>query len=186
MIGDPVVTVLRREIAAQQPVDARHAASITQFLAALDRLPDPLNEEADPVHVTGSAIVVGDQGTLLHRHKRLGLWIQPGGHIEPGETPWDAAMRETREETGLDPRHPDGGPRLVHVDVHDGGRGHTHLDTRYLLHAQGTPRPGADESPEVAWFPWGAAIDRADLGLAGALRALAPDFNIDEDTRRPG
>lgn len=178
MIGDPVVELLRREIAGQTAVDDRHAESITRFLTALDVLARPFDEHADPTHVTGSAVVVGPRGTILHRHKRLGLWIQPGGHIEPGETPWDAAVRETREETGLAARHPEGGPVLVHVDVHDGGRGHTHLDTRYLLHALGDPRPGASESPDVAWFGWEEAIARADLGLAGALRALAATGDI--------
>ena len=178
MIGDPVVDLLRREIAAQTPVDERHAASIDRFLAALDVLPRPFDADADPTHVTGSAVVVGPRGTILHRHKRLGLWIQPGGHLDPGETPWDAAVRETREETGLSARHPNGGPVLVHVDVHDGGRGHTHLDTRYLLHADGEPRPGVSESPDVAWFGWDEAIARADLGLAGALRALAASGGI--------
>jgi ADP-ribose pyrophosphatase YjhB (NUDIX family) len=38
---------------------------------------------------------------VLHRHRVLGIWVQPGGHIDSGETPWDAAVRETAEETGL-------------------------------------------------------------------------------------
>src|SRR5688500_10821251 len=38
---------------------------------------------------------------LLHWHRRLGLWLPPGGHIDPGELPDEAAVRETLEETGL-------------------------------------------------------------------------------------
>ena len=66
------------------------------------RLDDPLSQEAGPVHVTGSGFVVGPRGVVLLKHKRLGFWLQPGGHIDPGETPWDAAKRECCEETGLD------------------------------------------------------------------------------------
>ena len=38
---------------------------------------------------------------VLHLHKRLKIWLQPGGHIEAGETPWDAACREAREEGNI-------------------------------------------------------------------------------------
>jgi ADP-ribose pyrophosphatase YjhB (NUDIX family) len=40
------------------------------------------------VHITASAIVVSDAGdkVALHMHKRLNMWLQPGGHIEAGET----------------------------------------------------------------------------------------------------
>ena len=38
---------------------------------------------------------------LLVKHKKLGKWIQPGGHIEMNEDPEEAAIRETFEETGL-------------------------------------------------------------------------------------
>lgn len=163
---------LRAAVAARRPVDAREAASIERFTAELARLERPFDEHADPVHVTASAIVVGPRGTVLHRHKRLGLWLQPGGHVEPGEHPADAALREVAEETGLRGVHPAEGPRLVHVDVHDGGRGHTHLDLRFLTHADGEPAPPDGESPDVRWFAWDEAIALADPGLVGALRAL--------------
>jgi 8-oxo-dGTP pyrophosphatase MutT (NUDIX family) len=162
-------------VVARAPVDERERFSIDLFAEHVPRLVRPYDEDADPVHVTASAIVVGARGVVLHLHKRLGLWLQPGGHIEAGETPAEGALREAREETGLDVDHPAGGPRLVHVDVHPGPKGHTHLDVRYLLEAgDGEPAPAAGESPDARWFGWDAAIEVADAGLAGALRHLRP------------
>lgn len=168
---------IRVAVAAREPVDEREAASQRRFLVELDRLERPFDERADPVHVTASAIVVtpDHDAVILHLHKRLGLWLQPGGHIDPGETPADAALREVREETGLgDARHAVDPPVVMHVDVHPGPKGHTHLDVRYLVHASGEPCPVGDESPDVRWFSWAEALAVADPGLAGALRALAP------------
>jgi len=152
------------------PADAREKQARTRILDALDRLPRPFDEEADLVHVTGSAVVVGRRGTVLHLHKRLHRWMQPGGHLDPDEAPWDAARRESEEETGLVLRHPPEGPRLIHVDVHDAAKGHTHLDLRYLLLAPDEdPAPPPGESPEARWYSWGDAIAVADAALRGAL-----------------
>src|SRR5262245_8836450 len=124
---------LYTQLSPREAVDEREARSLERFRSELLRLESPFDEHADPVHVTGSAIVVGARGVVLHRHKRLGMWLPPGGHSNAGEQPWDAALREVREETGLPVRHPVGGPQLVHVDVHRGPKGHTHLDLRYLV-----------------------------------------------------
>ena len=94
------------------------------------------------------------------------------GHLDPGEAPSDAALRESQEETGLELTHPVGGPRLIHVDVHDAAHGHTHLDLRYLLVAPDRdPAPLPGESPEARWFGWDEADAVADEALVGALRA---------------
>jgi 8-oxo-dGTP pyrophosphatase MutT (NUDIX family) len=164
-------------VTGRTPVDRREARSRHQILAALGRLPHPFDEQADPTHLTASAIVIGPKGVLLHRHKRLGLWLQPGGHIEPGETPWEAARREAMEETGLELKWPSAQhpPPLAHVDVHAAANSHTHLDLRYLLAPAGddTPDPPAGESQDVRWFGWDEAIALADPGLRGLLADLA-------------
>jgi 8-oxo-dGTP pyrophosphatase MutT (NUDIX family) len=172
-------TELLAAVTARTPVDEREAESIERVVVELARLERPFDEHADPVHVTGSAIVVHrDRGVVLHLHKRMGRWFQPGGHLDPGESPADAALREAVEETGLAAlRHPFDGPRLVHVDAHDGPKGHFHLDVRYLIEAptpdDPTPPPG--ESPDCRWFGWEEAIAVADAGLVGALEVLRTD-----------
>lgn len=176
-MADARVAALLAAVAAlPPPVDARESESRARLVSELGRLAAPFDEDADPVHVTTSAVVVGPRGTVLHRHKRLGVWLQPGGHVDGDEDPGAGAVREVGEETGLDVEHPDGGPRLVHVDVHEGGRGHVHLDLRYLLlGGDQDPAPPAGESPDVRWFGWEDAIAVADPGLVGALVALRPD-----------
>jgi 8-oxo-dGTP pyrophosphatase MutT (NUDIX family) len=165
----PVVT-LRALVSDHSPVSAREAAAKERFLSELDRLDDPCSEQADLTHVTASAIVVGRRGTVLHLHKRLARWMQPGGHIEPGESPPDAALREATEELGLVVAHPDGGPRLINIDVHEAALGHTHLDLRYLVvGADADPAPPPGESPEARWFSWDDAAREADAALAPGL-----------------
>jgi 8-oxo-dGTP pyrophosphatase MutT (NUDIX family) len=167
MSVDALLEIVRGHVA----VDDRERESLRVFRETVVGLDDPCNEHADPVHVTASALVVAPRGTVLHLHKRLNMWLQPGGHIEHGEDPPTAALREATEETGLVVAHPVAGPLFFHVDVHPGPRGHTHLDLRYLLVADGScdPAPGAGESPHVRWFTWDEAAAVADAGLAGAV-----------------
>jgi 8-oxo-dGTP pyrophosphatase MutT (NUDIX family) len=168
---DPVA-VVRAAVAAFPAATEREIASRERFLAELDRLADPFSRHADPVHVTGSAIVSGPRGTVLHWHKRLGGWLQPGGHVDPGESPWQAAVRETAEETGLPVRHPGDGPLLMHLDAHPAGE-HFHLDLRYLVLSDDVePAPPPGESQQVRWFPLPEAIEVADAALIDALLRL--------------
>jgi 8-oxo-dGTP pyrophosphatase MutT (NUDIX family) len=51
--------------------------------------------------IVGGCVVVHNGRVLLLKHKKLGVWLYPGGHMEPNETPLDTALRETEEETGM-------------------------------------------------------------------------------------
>ena len=79
---------------------------------------------------------------LLMKHSKLGKWIQPGGHIEKGETPDEAARRETREEVGLEIRFVDKAdieaensenlPRPFNTNLHSISEDHMHCDFGFL------------------------------------------------------
>ncbi len=52
--------------------------------------------------IVASGILIEGGKALLVFHEKLGVWLYPGGHVEEGETPSEAVVREFREETGLE------------------------------------------------------------------------------------
>jgi 8-oxo-dGTP pyrophosphatase MutT (NUDIX family) len=164
---------LRGHITRIEPVDERESTSIRATLDRLTWASDPFDERLNDHHVTASGFVVSSRGVVLHRHRRLGIWVQPGGHVDNGESAEHAALRESTEETGLAlaPLVP---PLLFHVDVHPGPRGHTHYDLRYVLRAPPLePSPPEGESPHVYWFSFAGAEERCEPALVPALAKLA-------------
>lgn len=113
-------------------------------------------------HVTASALVVGPDGrVLLCLHGRLGMWMQLGGHCEPGDrTLAEAALREATEESGIAGLVVD--PDPIDVDVHEvrcgAGPGlpadaSVHFDVRFLVRSPAGAREQiSDESADLAWF----------------------------------
>lgn len=176
---------LRAQIKRIDPIDQRESDSIVATLELLERLSGPgdqLTATESNHHLTASAFVVSSRGVVLHRHRLLGRWIQPGGHIDCDESPESAALRETFEETGLHARHLDP-VELFHVDVHDGPMGHRgppahrHYDLRYVVLAPPLdPSPPENESPEVDWFDFDAAQSRCEPDLAPVIAKLATSF----------
>lgn len=147
-------------------------------VAFLDAREDACLRACTPGHVTASALVLDADAThvLLTLHPRVGRWIQLGGHCEPSDdTLVDAALREAREESGLDELTID--PEVLHLDTHpitcSGGVPTHHLDVRFLLRAA----PGArivrsDESDDLRWWPVDALPGTATRDTIGELVAL--------------
>lgn len=129
----------------------------------------------EPGHITGSAFVIDRTGTelLLIHHRKLDTWLQPGGHVDPGEDVLAAAIREVEEETGIVATPATGG--IFDVDVHPiparGARpAHTHFDVRFRLVAQSSEFVDSEEVLDVRWVPLNAVSDLVDD--ASVLRAV--------------
>ena len=130
------------------------------YLAFLAMHSDGMTRDCVPAHLTASALVLDATAShvLLTLHRKGGFWAQVGGHCEPADaTLADAALREAREESGIDGlRLVGGGP--VDLDRHAlssaFGTCGEHLDVRYAVVAPAGARPTiSDESSDVAWFP---------------------------------
>jgi 8-oxo-dGTP pyrophosphatase MutT (NUDIX family) len=139
-----------------------------------------------PLHVTGSALVVHPPTgrVLLRWHERMRGWLQVGGHADPGEAdPYAVALREAREETGLEdlvpwPHAPEPTVLQVAIVPVPAGKGepaHQHADVRYALSTR-TPervRPEADTAP-LAWLHLPEALERVgEDNLRTCLRRIA-------------
>lgn len=132
-------------------------------------------------HLVATAFVAWQGRLLLHRHAKLGMWLPCGGHVDPGESPDEAAIREVREESGVEVELLDdralevAEPRqLVRprgVQLETVGPGHEHIDFIYFAMPK-APYEGVltTADPTMAWY----APDEVDrLDLTEELRAWA-------------
>lgn len=144
-----------------------------QFLDQLAAHPGATRRDGPPEHLTASVMVFDPSGesTLLVHHRKAGVWVQPGGHLEPGDTTVaGAALRELAEETGLGDATIavalGGEPLELSRHAFAFGRCGEHLDVVFLVLADpATPLLVSEESDAVAWWP----VDALPAGIVPDL-----------------
>jgi 8-oxo-dGTP diphosphatase len=118
--------------------------------------------------LVGGCIAIKDGKVLMIKHKKLGVWLYPGGHMDEGEFPHDCALREMEEETGLkaeliDTRKIEFSEKETYkvpspfavvvekVNYKDGA--HIHYDMIYLAKpGSGDLKQNAAETDSIGWF----------------------------------
>ena len=126
-------------------------------------------------HFTATGVVFNKNGEILMiRHKKLGVWLPPGGHIDENELPCKAVLREIFEETGVKakvitaaqdigvPSQPIELPLPMQILLEDiEGTGlHNHIDMIYLCVAEDcTLNPQENEVDGIGWFTPAAVME---------------------------
>ena len=131
-----------------------------QFEQLLDDATDPFVRERVEGHFTGSAWVVGADGTrtLLTHHRKLQRWLQLGGHADGDRDLARVALKEAEEESGLSGLVLED-PAIFDIDKHwiperKDVPGHWHYDVRFVIRALGGEAfVLSEESLELAWRP---------------------------------
>ncbi len=174
---DDARDVLTRWTATSAPAELNRVRT----LALLEAGPLATTRGHRPGHVTASTLVLDDRGRLLLcLHGRLGMWVQLGGHCEPGDTTLAAAaLREATEESGIAGLRLD--PDPIDIDIHpvrcagpDGtpAGASAHYDVRYVAHAPpGAVEQVSEESAALAWF---TPDDLPEPLGAGTVQLIAP------------
>jgi 8-oxo-dGTP pyrophosphatase MutT (NUDIX family) len=167
-----MTTDLSALLARHVPLDDKERRDLATMQAFATSLAQPFSRTQWPAHFTASAVVVdpGFERVVLVHHAKLLRWLQPGGHVEPGDAGIvEAALREAREETGLEVTLQAGAPTPLDVDVHViPARGaepeHRHLDVRVLVVAADPHALAHDphESHGAQWLTWDDALKQAD------------------------
>ncbi|MCC6388071.1 MAG: NUDIX domain-containing protein [Dehalococcoidia bacterium] len=165
----------RALIAAMAPGDAAEAADLRYVLDWIDsgaRIWREGGAADPPVHLVAYVAPVdfARETLLLVDHRKAGLWLPPGGHIEPGEAAESTAAREAEEELGMDVRGHLRGPLLLTV-TRTVGAGPRHTDVSLWFAAavdeHAPVRIDAGEFAAARWYAWN--------GLPGSRRGMNVD-----------
>ena len=153
-------------------------------------------------HFTATGIVFNPAGeVLMIKHKKLGVWLPPGGHVDENELPCDAAVREIFEETGVRAQVVPAGPGIgVGNEAHckelpqplvillediEKTWLHNHIDLVYLCKADSDAGlvHNPHETDDIGWFT-SEAVMALDT-FENVRKAVAAAVNHMESRRYP-
>ncbi len=157
-LGRGDLAVARSIVAGYSPEGSAQIRERERVLEFIDAHPDALLRSCLPGHLTASGMVIDSRGerALLTHHRKLGRWLQLGGHCDGNGNLAASALREATEESGIADLAID--PCPVDLDIHTIPiRGsepeHLHLDVRFQIFAPAGVREAAsDESLALGWF----------------------------------
>lgn len=165
---------LREQIEAYRPCNEQESRDKQMLLLAIDTLHAPLTRNNPFAHFTASSWIVNParDRTLMAWHNIYKSWAWTGGHADGEADLLAVALREAREETGIDAVAPvtrdiysiEVLPVISHVKRGRFVSAHLHLNVTYLLEADDT-RPlcaKPDENSAVAWLPLDVAADNKE------------------------
>jgi 8-oxo-dGTP pyrophosphatase MutT (NUDIX family) len=142
------------------PIDTADAACRARFASFVSSHSECFERSLEIGHVTGSAWIMDASGrrVLLTHHRKLGIWLQPGGHADGDPDIAAVALREALEETGVAGLSRIG-EDIFDLDIHKiPARGktpaHEHFDVRFAFRANGSEAyVVSEESHDLAWVP---------------------------------
>ena len=130
---------------------------LERIVEFVSNTPDCFKREHLAGHITASALIVNgsNDAVILMHHKKLDMWVQPGGHADGDSNVLGVAFKEALEETGIEELYPLS-QEIFDVDVHWIPEGkapaHWHYDIRFILQASADAViVSNDESLEVIW-----------------------------------
>lgn len=115
-------------------------------------------------HFTATTVIVHKNKVLLHLHKKLGIWLPVGGHIDRDELPQEAALREIKEEAGLEVKLYNSDKPIemgdvkqlfcpMHILLENINQFHQHIDFIYFATANTFKvSPQDSETNNLKWF----------------------------------
>lgn len=118
----------------------------------------------EKIDFTVTAFIVHQNKVLLILHKKLGLWLPVGGHIELDEDPEEALLREVKEECGLDVKIFGSKPEIMtdrtkflytpaFLDIHKISDSHQHIGLQYFCTTESDEFTiNHDELDDARWF----------------------------------
>lgn len=162
------------DLATLTPCDALEAADLNRarrWVASYAPLARVAKPACPPQHLVAYFPVIdrAARAVLLGDHRTSGLWLPPGGHVEPGETPRATVRREALEELGAPPDPADPAPVFVTISPTVGPGRHVDVSLWYPLTGRAPALPHFDpgEYRAMAWFGYNnlPAPDRTDPNL---------------------